>query len=327
MGIKNLNKFLKQNAKQSINLIQLNELSGKKIAVDISIYMYRYMAENALIENMYLMLSIFKHCNIIPVFVFDGKPPSEKSELLQKRKEDKQLAEEEYNELKRQLDKTNDEDDKQELLTNMDTLKKKFITITKEDTEKVKEMIRSFGATYFDAKGEADELCAFLTIKNKVWACLSEDMDMFAYGCSRIIRYISLLNRSAVVYYMDGILSELGITQTEFREICVLSGTDYNSRNMNSQNRLSITLKYFKKYHKHKKNNTFRKSFTEWLLINHKSYITDYTLLTKIYDMFDLNNISAHPHLERYGKIQIFNGPSQYDSLTALLKQDGFLFV
>ena len=42
MGIKGLNRFFKDNASTAIKLISLAELSGKKIAVDISIYMYKY---------------------------------------------------------------------------------------------------------------------------------------------------------------------------------------------------------------------------------------------------------------------------------------------
>ena len=127
MGIRYLNRFLKDNASPSIKLCKLADLSGKKIAVDISIYMYRYASENNLIENIYLMLSIFRHYNIIPIFIFDGKPPPEKKDLLIKRKEDKHEAEKEFNRLKKTLELNYDMDDsdKQELIYNMDMLKKK----------------------------------------------------------------------------------------------------------------------------------------------------------------------------------------------------------
>jgi len=254
MGIRYLNRFLKDNASNSIKLCKLTELSGKKIAVDISIYMYRFACDNTLIENIYLMLSVFRYYNIIPIFIFDGKPPPEKRELLQKRKEDKQEAEQEYNELKKslELNKDMDDADKQEIIYNMDMLKKKFVSINKNDTEKIKNLIRAYGATYYDAPGEADELCAMLTIKQKVWGCLSEDMDMVVYGCPRVIRYLSLLNHTAVIYDVNGILDDLGISQRELREICVLSGTDYNLACDDSKNTLNNTLKHFKKYHKSK---------------------------------------------------------------------------
>ena len=108
MGIKNLNRFLREQSKQSkesIKFISVAELSGKKIAIDISIYMYKYASEGSLLENIYLMLSVFRYYNICPIFVFDGKPPPEKKELLLKRKEDKIEAESEYNKLKSQLEK------------------------------------------------------------------------------------------------------------------------------------------------------------------------------------------------------------------------------
>ena len=322
MGIRYLNRFLKDNASPSIKLCSLLELSGKKIAVDISIYMYRFASDNTLIENMYLMLSVFRHYNIIPIFVFDGKPPAEKRELLQKRKEDKQEAENEYNKLKNTLEinKDMDDADKQEIIYNMDMLKKKFVSINKNDIENVKNLIRSYGATYYDAPGEADELCAMLTMKDKVWACLSEDMDMFVYGCPRVIRYISLLNHTAVVYDVKGILNNLGISQKELREICVLSGTDYNLECDDNKNTLINTLKQFKKYHK----SNSKISFYEWLNENSNNFIKDYDLLLKIYEMFDLN--SNHFNIKIFEKIKIINGPILKDNIKNILKTDGFLF-
>lgn len=322
MGIRYLNRFLKDNASPSIKLCNLAELSGKKIAVDISIYMYRFASDNNLIENIYLMLATFRYYNIIPIFVFDGKPPPEKRELLQKRKEDKQEAEEEYNKLKNTLELNRDMDDadKQEIIYNMDVLKKKFVSISKDDIENVKTLIRCYGATYYDAPNEADELCAMLTIKEKVWACLSEDMDMFVYGCPRVIRYLSLLHHTAVIYDVKGILVNLGITQKELREICVLSGTDYNLECDDERNTLTSTLKYFKKYHKSQS----KSGFYAWLNEHYTCVIKDYELLTKIYDMFDLSQ--NHYNIKLFEKIKIVNGPIMKDDIKNILKTDGFLF-
>jgi len=326
MGIKNLNKFLKENVNESIKFGHVSELSGKRIAIDISIYMYKFASENTLIENIYLMLSIFRHYNVIPIFVFDGKPPNEKKELLQKRRENKKEAEAEYNELKNKLNinKNMDEVEKQEIINNMDMLKRKFVNVNKNDIDKVKNLIRSYGATYYDAPGEADELCAMLTIKGKVWACLSEDMDMFVYGCPRVIRYLSLLNHTIVLYDMKGILSELGINQKELREICIISGTDYNSISDDDtkDHTLYTTLKQFKKYHKVCKNTNV--AFYDWLVEN-TNYIRDYEMLVKIYDMFDLTK--NHCNIKIFEDIKILNGPIIKNSINEVLKTDGFIFV
>jgi 5'-3' exonuclease len=322
MGIRHLNRFLKDNASTSIKLCNLAELSGKKIAIDISIYMYRFASDNTLIENIYLMLGAFRYYNIIPIFVFDGKPPPEKHELLKKRKEDKEEAEEEYNQLKKTLEMNRDMDEsyRQEIMYNMDILKKTFVSISKNDIENVKTLIRCYGATYYDAPNEADELCALLTIKEKVWACLSEDMDVFVYGCPRVIRYLSLLNHTAVIYDVKKILTNLGITQKELREICVLSGTDYNLECDDERNTLTTTLKHFKKYHKSQS----KISFYDWLNENHSGIIKDYELLKKIYDMFDLSQ--NHYNIRLFEKIKIANGPIMKDEVINILKADGFLF-
>jgi flap endonuclease-1 len=325
MGIKHLNKFFKENASESTKLISLSELSGKKIAVDISIYMYKYASDDTLIENIYLMLSVFRHYNVIPIFVFDGKPPTEKNELLKKRRHDRKRAEEEYNLLKNKLINNDDLDDieRQDLINNMDMLKRSFVNINKNDIKNVKELIISYGATYYDAPGEADELCAILSIRGKVWACLSEDMDMFVYGCPRVIRYISLLNHTAVIYDMKGILENLGVTQKELREICVLSGTDYNNLNDNVKNSptLYTTLKYFKKFHKDKNNTN---DFYDWLLEN-TNYIRDSENLKKIYNIFDLSK--GHDNIKVFENVKIINGTIMKDNIKQILKTDGFIFL
>ena len=332
MGIRYLNRFFKEEATQAIKLISLKQLSGKKIAIDISIYMYKYASENGLIENIYLLLSVLRHYNIIPIFIFDGKAPDEKKELLQKRKEDKKAAEEEYAILQNKLviNENMDEIEKQEIITNMDLLKKKFVNISRKDIEMVKRLIRAYGATYYDAPGESDEICALLTIKGKVWATMSEDMDMFVYGCPRVIRYTSLLNHTAVLYDTKNILELLGITQKDLREICVLSGTDYNSvveENKKTPN-LYSTLKYFKKFFKAKmkqENNIDQQNieFYDWLICN-TNYIKDLDLLQKIYDIFDLTK--NHQNIKKFEDIKISNSIIVKEEILEILKTDGFIF-
>jgi flap endonuclease-1 len=321
MGIRNLNRYLRDNCPESIKSINIAELSGKKIVVDISIYLYKYESENALLENMYVMLSIFSYYNIIPIFIFDGKPPPEKKALLQKRRDNKELAQQEYEKLKILLTSKEDDDDKQDIITTMDQLKKQFVQINKDKIETVKALIRAYGATYYDAPGEADELCALLVIKKKVWACLSEDMDLFVYGCTRVLRYFSLISHTVVLYYTKGIYDELDMTQKEFKEICVLSGTDYNI-NANGNNdivSLRQTIKYFKKFKDLKTEN----NFYDWLMIN-TEYINDIQLLNRINNIFNIECNSEK--LDIFKKIKIVNGPIKQDEIENIMKQEDFIF-
>jgi len=334
MGIRHLNRHLREQCPNSIRAMNMADLSGKRIAIDISIYLYKYEGDNMLLENMYLMLSILRHHNVIPIFIFDGKPPPEKRELLMKRKEDKQDAQQEYNKLKKSLENNADFDDsdKQEIVATMDQLKKQFIHITKDKIEQVKELIRAYGATYYDAPGEADELCALLVIKKKVWACLSEDMDLFVYGCTRVLRYFSLMNHGVVLYYMKGILEELTLNQKEFREICILSGTDYNinananirSDNKNNSVSLHNTLKLFGKYKDKVSCKPNSISFYDWLQTN-TEYISDLDLLEKINKMFDL--ATEHNKLDAFNNIKIINGPIIDEYIQDIMRDEGFIFM
>jgi 5'-3' exonuclease len=224
----------------------------------------------------------------------------------------------------------------------MDMLKKQIVHISKTQIEDVKNLIRTYGASYYDAPGEADELCAKLVIKGKVWGCLSEDMDMFVYGVNRVIRYLSLLNHTAVLYDLEGILQELEITQKELREICVLSGTDYNMNNKKLQDKkienknedkrseelpkLYKTIYYFNTFKKDQNNKC--SEFYNWLLEN-TSYIDidDYQVLQRIYSMFDLLSVKeCDDKLKLFQSISITNGPILIGNMREILKKDGFIF-
>ena len=327
MGIRNLNRYLRNNCPESIRCIPISDISHKKIAVDISIYLYKYESENALLENMFMMLSIFRHYNIIPIFIFDGKPPDEKKMLLQKRKEDKKTAQKEYYKLQQSLQEVtslqNDkQDNKKEIIAKMDQLKRQFVQINKEKIEKVKSLIRAYGATYYDAPGEADELCALLVIKKKVWACLSEDMDLFVYGCSRVLRYFSLVSHTVVLYFSKGIYNELNMTYKDFKEICILSGTDYNI-NTNNKVHLNVTIGHFNNFKKSK--NSDNTTFYDWLQVN-TDYISDIHLLNKINNMFSLD--CNNEKLDNiFNNIKIANGPIKQQEIENIMKSEDFIFL
>ena len=70
MGVKLLSKLLKTECSDCVRKIHLRQLYGQKICIDTSIYIYRYKSMESLIEKFYLMCSIFKYYNIVPIFIF-----------------------------------------------------------------------------------------------------------------------------------------------------------------------------------------------------------------------------------------------------------------
>ena len=83
MGIKNLKNILINKCPNAIVKRKLNSYNGLIIGIDLSIFLYKYLYYNGdHIEGLTrLILRLMKN-NIHPVFVFDGKPPKEKEELL-----------------------------------------------------------------------------------------------------------------------------------------------------------------------------------------------------------------------------------------------------
>lgn len=326
MGIKHLNKFLRVECAKSITCMDMKELTNKTIVIDISIYMYKYQTDGTLIENIYLMLSLFKHYKIIPIFIFDGKPPIEKRELLRQRYNNKVLAEAEYNRLSALLEQeTMDKDD---LVSEMELLKKKIIYLTKKQIANVKTLIHAFGATYYDAPNEADELCALFVLKNKAWACMSEDMDMFVYGVPRVIRYFSLLNHTIVLYNTSSILQELKMTQKEFSEVCILSGTDYNLNSSHSRQSvvgygslLHDSVWLFNQY----RQQCYTEGFYDWLLKENLIMSDEYKSLTHIYQMF-VNETSECVDIVANIKMVPNSLLVCKDKLRSILEDDGFIY-
>jgi 5'-3' exonuclease len=311
MGIPNLNKYLLDHCTtQSISKKHLSSFAGRKVVIDTSIYLYKFSGSNALMENMYTLITIFRYYKMIPIFVFDGKPPDEKKDLLKQRYLDKQTAESKYNDLKEKL--AGEPEDKNEIIVEMEKLKKQFIRIKKESVDAVKSLMDACGVQYCDAPGEADQLCAKMVISKQAWACLSDDMDMFAYGCTRVMRHMSLLNHTVIFYNTNGILRELKIHMRDFREIMILSGTDYNT---GSSGDLRKTMKHYDRFKTAEPES--ETPFHDWLREN-----TDYTIdnnsFTHIYDMFRITDDSA---------VALNSSYMDVGKMKELLKPYGFIFV
>ncbi len=299
----------------AIKKTHLSEFAGKHIAVDTSIYLYRFIGEDRLLEHFYLLISLFRHYDIIPIFVFDGTAPQEKQELLKERRETKSRAEEKYKEIAKQLSTTLDRDDKQDLELELMKLKKKFVRVKDTDIKKIKMLLTNYGISHVEAHGEADVLCAQLIHTGRVYACLSEDMDLFAYGCSRILRHISLLKHTVLLYDLRIILHQLHMTMDEFRQVLVLSGTDYNK---DETTNLKDSMALFYQY-KHNEVPTFY----EWLQLN-TQYIRNYDGLKNTYEMFDVVKNIDNDFVKN---IAIENGDKNDANIEKIMEDDGFIFI
>lgn len=82
MGIVSLNKVLKQYCSDQLVTYSLSELPGLIVAVDVSVFLYKYIrtaGEKGWIDLFIMLLRCFKRYRIKAVCIFDGpNPPKEK---------------------------------------------------------------------------------------------------------------------------------------------------------------------------------------------------------------------------------------------------------
>ena len=309
-----LNRFIKELRKPVSEKISLIRLSGKKIVIDTSIYLYRFASKGALIEYLFEMCCIFRDLQIHALFIFDGDSPPEKSDERARRAKKRAHARQKYATLEKQLNETSDEDKQRSLRFALRKLRGSTVKITYQDVERAKLVIEGCGLHYVVSKGEADELCAALVAKGAAYACLSEDTDMFAYGCPRVLKYLSLLHRTAVIYDTEKVRDQLGMSTKEFTELCALAGTDYKETPCSIFKGYDLFCKY---------SITNRDGFLEWLRGRHIS-MQDYYALKDVVDIYDLEDTKV---LSTMKYIPIHNTRIDRRKLGTVLPSGGFIMI
>jgi 5'-3' exonuclease len=252
MGIKKLSKFLlSHNIIKKYNNLddfvsQYSYLTRNKnyikICIDASLYIHKYLhSYNDILLGFTNQIIRLLSAKILPVYVFDGKPPKEKKDVIKARLDRKQRINNKIKDIETSINLTagNSSD---ELLEKMNKLKRQVVNVNKNDIDNLKKLLDIFEIPYICANSEADIICAELTKRNIVHACLSDDMDLLVFGCKKIIRIVE-----GVIYEYDlnSILLKLNITYEQFVEMCILIGCDYIK---NLKINPELAYNYIKKY-------------------------------------------------------------------------------
>ena len=243
MGIKNLSQLLTLKCPECVVKKNLKEYSGKMLAIDVSIYLYKYKYNNDdHIEGLTRQVLRLLKNGITPLYIFDGEPPEEKDEVIKERIDRRNANRDKQKELEKNLIEheaciyTTDEEIKQqkkksaELKIEIDKIKKRIIKITKEDTELAKKLFDIMGVPYIISNGEAECLCAVLCKNGIVDGCISDDTDILANGGTKFIRNFNASTNYIMEYSLDVILSKLDVSYDQFLDICIMCGCDYTGK-------------------------------------------------------------------------------------------------
>ena len=309
MGIRLLNRFIKDTCNESSNVYSFQALENKKIVIDIYNYIYRFLANNRLLEELDIFCKILHKHNIRALFVFDGKYGDEKKKEQEKRREQRKNAIELYDKLNEQYEnkiKT------KKVKRKLNMLKREKVKLSKWDIVDVKKYLDVAGMKYVVADGEAEELCCELVNKNKVFACMSEDTDLFALGCKRIIKAIHFKREEFYMYSLNNILNNLNMDINVFRMICTLSCNDYSNDNSNKH-----FIYFMNLYNKFlETNNDQYKDFVNWL--EQKKYIFENEKQNYFtnQNIFDISNKNLISHLKF---ISLHNGIYNKRKINAIM--------
>lgn len=211
---------------------------------------------NKNISEIYFIFKIavkFLSEMIIPVFVFDGKAPSIKSNTIKKRNKTKEKATNILNNIN--YDVKDNNNNKKEIIKQ---LKRKF-QIDRDNIDRAKFILKLMGLPVINARGEADPQCAILSTyySDKVVGVLSDDFDPLLYSSKNILNLPHINCNYLEEYNIEDILKNLeNKCNNKFEldnliDIGCLMGNDYFSgikTNCKKNNRLNEILNIYCKY-------------------------------------------------------------------------------
>jgi flap endonuclease-1 len=225
--------------------ISLNDLSGKKLAIDAFNTIYAFLSSirqpdgtplsdrqgrvtSHLSGLFYRNISLLEN-GIYPVYVFDGEATKLKAKEQQKRRDIREAAYVEWQTAKSEG-------------RIEDALKaaKGSSRLTSPMIEESKILLTALGIPVIQAPSEGEALAAQMARDGMVWASASQDNDSLLYNCPRMIRNLSLSGRrrggrsktykliSPELIDLDMNLRLLEVTREQLIDLAILIGTDYN---------------------------------------------------------------------------------------------------
>ncbi|CAO3594214.1 unnamed protein product [Absidia cylindrospora] len=155
---------------------------------------------------------------------------------------------------------------------------------------------------------EAEAMCANLVRNGNADGIISEDMDSIVFGDGPLLRYFCTKNKPILEVNPVVARQQLGLTRTEFLDLCILCGTDFGSKIYGIGPHRALELV---KQHG---------SIEEILIhLDPRKYIPeegfDYRLIRKVFQ--ELPGIPTHPSIDKLSSSPLINS----DTLDKLLHQ------
>lgn len=239
MGIRHLNKFMRRRIPKIFVTDSLEKWKHKKIAVDVTVYLYRFKAKgDSWLKTFCVMFTWLQSYDINAICIFDGSSPMEKKGECDKRADRRRTDRLDLLRLESALLKGEDlcaielvsggvfpgED----ALAKLEELREKNRFPTRKDFILLQKLLKTLGVPYMHAPEEAEALCSCLCRRGHVDAVMSEDTDLYAYGTPVVLTALCLQSGTITSVSFADLLLGLRLTHEQFVDLCTLYGTDYN---------------------------------------------------------------------------------------------------
>lgn len=264
MGIQDLNKLLKEESPDCFSKHPISTFSGKKVGIDAFQWMFRFLrasGDEGVLPSFLSHICALRKNGVLVFCVFDGSEcPEEKEEERKERKKKRDELVEKKQNLERIFEDFDDDCDvvpkevqedarkwlhkkkyagvdlsdpsifSRTVLESLSTYAKQSTPLTNERVESVKNLLDILGIRYVSAKGEADGVLSSYVIKGKLFAACSADTDVHAYGVPFAIPDVDTSSETFTLVHREQYLEDLGLTEEQFLDLCIMCGCDYNDR-------------------------------------------------------------------------------------------------
>ena len=225
--------------------VALSDLSGKRFAVDAYNAIYQFLSSirqpdgtplkdfngniTAHLTGIFYRNARLLENGIRPIYVFDGKPPEFKSDVITERADRKREAEANW---KNALEKGD--------MASAKKYAQASSRLTHAMVEESKELLRAMGIPVVEAPSEGEAQASQLVIEGAADAAASQDMDCLLFGAPLLLRNLSVGGRRKMPGRNDYVevepefielqaaLSTLGVSRQQLVWMGILIGTDFD---------------------------------------------------------------------------------------------------
>ncbi len=223
----------------------MRELSGKVLFFDGNNVLYQFLASirgrdgtplkdsrgrvTSHLTGLLYRLANLVEGGVLPVFVWDGKPPEDKLATIQERRERRDAASKAWEKAKEEGD-----------LETARVKAQQASRLSGEMIEQADALLDALGVPSFTAPSEGEAQAALAVPEGEGFASVSQDYDALLFGAPRLVRNLTTTQKRKLpgkdkrvevkpeLIRLERVLEELALTREQLVGVGVLMGTDFN---------------------------------------------------------------------------------------------------